>query len=321
MSTPRSIVILGTTASGKTKLAVDLAYRFDGEIVSADSRQVYKGMDIGSGKDLADYRFTVCAVKGSRPKTVSIPYHLIDVVKPMTAFNIAKYQKLAAKALEDIAQRGHLPIICGGTGLYLQVLVDGYHLEDAKPDLKRRAQLEALSREELWERLQKLNPKFAAKVNESDRRNPRRLVRYLEILADNPDADKLERHHGHLGRRDNFLILGLDWPKEILAERIHKRLIERLEKQEMIGEVRRLHSEGVSWKRLESLGLEYRFIARYLQEKLAYDEMLDKLERAIILFTKHQKTWWRRWEKQGIKINWVKDGEEAAKLVKKFIGK
>jgi tRNA dimethylallyltransferase len=302
-----AIVVLGTTSSGKTKLAVDLARRYNGEIVGADSRQVYKGMDIGTGKDLEEYG--------------EVPYHLIDVVSPMTNFNLAKYQRLAKRALEDIASRGRLPIIAGGTGLYLQALVDDYQLKDSKPDLKRREDLEALGREELWKRLLKINPDFAARVNDSDRLNPRRLVRYLEILEDQAGTEAIASHHN----RENFLLFGLDCPKDILEERIRVRLRDRLDKQDLVGEVKRLHENGVSWKRLESFGLEYRFVSRYLRNVAArqclastYDDMVDKLGTAIIQFSKRQKTWWRRWEKQGIKINWVESPEEAYRLVERF---
>ena len=296
------IVVLGTTASGKTKLGVDLAYKFNGEIISADSRQVYRGMDIGTGKDLDEYK--------------DVPYHLIDVVNPNTKFHLAKYQKLAFRAIEDILKRGKTPIIVGGTGLYLQAVVDNYNLSGAEPDKELREKLEKKTAEELFLELKKINSKFADKLNNSDKNNKRRLIRYIEICQGgiaNPIGFPISENR-------HFLLLGLTWPREILKERIYKRLIDRLEKEDMIGEVKNLHQErGVAWKRLESFGLEYKFISKYLQGKFKYDEMVEKLNIASRQFSKKQMSWFKRWEKQGRKINWVKNEKEAEKLVEKFL--
>lgn len=298
------LVILGPTASGKTSLGVHLADRYQGEIISADSRQVYKGMDIGTAKDLKEYKI-------GRKK---IPYHLIDVVSPKTEFNLAKYQKLAFKAIENILEKNKLPIIVGGTGLYLQALVDNYSLSQIKPDLKKRQELESLGKEELFKRLEKMKPDFAHKLNNSDRHNPRRLVRYLEILATEKNiGDKKESPY-------QFLILGLDWPDEVLRERIVRRITDRLDNQDMTGEVERLHAESVSWKRLISFGLEYKFITYYLTKKLNYQEMVTKLSDASYRFAKKQKTWFKRWQKQGREIVWVKNMGEAQKRIDRFLG-
>ena len=302
------IVVLGTTASGKTKLGVDLARKFNGEIISADSRQVYRGMDVGTGKDLDEYK--------------NIPYHLIDVVNPNTKFSLAKYQKLAFQAIEDILKRGKTPIIVGGTGLYLQAVVDNYNLSGARPDKELREKLEGKSAGELFLELKKINSKFAERLNESERKNRRRLIRYIEIMQDKGAEKKGVSHP--IGcetpkAKYDFLLLGLTWPRETLKERIYKRLMERLENENMVGEVKELHKDGVSWKRLESFGLEYKYISLYLQGKLDYEEMVEKLNIAIRQFAKKQMTWFRRWEKQGRKINWVKDGEEAEKLVREFL--
>lgn len=289
------LVILGPTASGKTSLGVRLAAKYNGEIISADSRQVFKGMDIGTGKDLAEYKI------GNK----KIAHHLIDVVSPNTDFNLAKYQQLALAAITDILKRGKLPIIVGGTGLYLQAIVDNYQLSLAKPDLAKRQEWESLGRDELYARLEKLKPDFAQKLNNSDKNNPRRLVRYLEILAlDGQAASKEVSPY-------DFLLLGLDWPDDVLRQRINKRITDRLDNEDMVGEVERLHAEGVSWKRLTSFGLEYKFITYYLVEKFEYDEMVQKLGEASYRFAKHQKTWFRRWEKQGRQINWVGSLSEA----------
>ena len=317
------IVILGPTSSGKTGLAVKLAYKFNGEIVSADSRQVYRGMDVGTGKDLDEYKLEVRSkkleVRSDKNKkvfkTVKISYHLIDVVSPKTKFSLAKYQRLAYKAINDILARGKLPIIVGGTGLYLQAVVDGYNLSKAKPDKKLREKLEKLDVDELFKKLQKLNRGFADRLHESDKKNKRRLIRYIEICKDT----ECPIGHSVSGAGYDFLLIGLTWPREVLMERIYKRLIERLEKEDMIGEVERLHKQGVTWKRLESFGLEYKYIALYLRKKLSYKEMVEKLNIAIRQFAKRQMTWFRRWERQETKIYWVKDRGEAERLVKKFL--
>ncbi|MCK5459937.1 tRNA (adenosine(37)-N6)-dimethylallyltransferase MiaA, partial [Candidatus Parcubacteria bacterium] len=166
----RIIAILGPTAVGKTKLSVKLACQFNGEIVSADSRQIYKGMDVGTGKDLQDYQINL---KSKKLKTVKIPYHLIDVVSPNTEFNLAKYQKLAYKAIDNILLKEKTPFLVGGSGLYLQAVVDGYNLSETKPDKKLRRGLEKLSASQLFARLRKIDPKFANELNNSDKKNSR----------------------------------------------------------------------------------------------------------------------------------------------------
>lgn len=301
------IVILGTTASGKTTMGVKFADEFNGEIVSADSRQVYRGMDIGTGKDLEEYEFN-----GKK-----IPYHLIDVVDPNKKFSLADYQILAYKAIDDILERGKLPIIVGGSGLYIQSIVDGYQLSNSKPDKRLRAELEKKSAIELFEKLKKINPGFANKLNNSDKNNKRRLIRYIEINSDRTKPDVFKNNFVSQ-KKYNFLLIGLTWPTEILYKRIHDRLIERLEKEDMISEVDHLHESGVSWKRLESFGLEYKFIAWYLQEKIDYETMVEKLFIAIRQFAKRQKSWFKRWEKQGAKIHWSKELRGAKDMLKDF---
>jgi len=296
-------VILGPTASGKTGLGVELAWRLDGEIVSADSRQVYRGMDVGTGKDLLNYelRITNCESK-RKSKTVKIPYHLIDVASPKTKFDLAKYQKLAYEAIVDILRRGKLPIVVGGSGLYLQAIVDDYELSAVKPDRKLRIELEKKSVAELFTMLKKINKTFAGKLNNSDRNNKRRLIRYLEIARNQKanKACKARKVNGH-----EYLLIGLRPEKEELEKRIYERLIERLEKEDMVGEVERLHGEGVSWQRLEDFGLEYKFIAWHLEKKIDYETMVEKLNIAIRQFAKRQLVWFRRWEKQGREIEWI----------------
>lgn len=313
------VVILGPTASGKTKLAVELAMKFNGEIVSADSRQVYKGMDVGTGKDLKE--FSIFPPKADQPlagnfqfsKRMQIPYHMVDVVSPKVRFDLAKYQKMAFQAIDDIFKRGKLPILVGGSGLYLQAVVDNYKLSEAKKDLALRKKMEKLSAVELFLKLKKLAPKMAAKLNQSDKNNKRRLIRYLEILAQDKN---FKSRNGK--RKYQTLLIGVKFSKDILKQRIFKRLLERFKEQNMIGEVENLHSQGLSWKKLESFGLEYKFIAWYLQKKLSYEEMVERLNMAIYQFAKRQMSWFRRWERQGKKIYWITKEKQAEKLVKNF---
>ncbi|MDP2708700.1 MAG: tRNA (adenosine(37)-N6)-dimethylallyltransferase MiaA [bacterium] len=299
MAKNKIIVILGPTASGKTKLAVELAAKFNGEIVGADSRQVYRGMDVGTGKDLKEY---------------TVPYHLIDVAGPKKRFDLAQYQKLSFAAIDDILRRGKLPVLAGGSGLYLQAVVDNYKLSDIKSDLVLRKKLEKLDAAELFKKLEKLAPKMAAKINQSDRANKRRLIRYLEILGQDKN---FKSRRGK--RKYEALLIGVKYSGEILKKIIFKRLLARLKDENMIGEVEKLHKDGLSWKRLEEFGLEYKFIALYLQGKLEYEEMVEQLNRAIYQFAKRQLTWFKRWEKQGAKIHWGRDNKKVEKLVGEFL--
>ncbi|MFA5886678.1 MAG: tRNA (adenosine(37)-N6)-dimethylallyltransferase MiaA [Patescibacteria group bacterium] len=297
---PKILVILGTTASGKTSLGVKLAAEFKGEIISADSRQVYRGMDIGTGKDLKEYKI------GQK----KIPYHLIDVASPQQKFDLAKYQRRAFKAIKDILKKKKLPIIVGGSGLYLQALVDNYDLTSVRPESARRAQWEELSAAELLQKIYRLKEEFAVRLNNSDRNNKRRLIRYLEIIEFGSGAAAGKKESPY-----NFLLLGLTWPDEILRARILTRLLERLNKEGLVAEVKKLHRAGLSWIRLKSFGLEYKFISQYCLGELSYAEMVEKLATAIYRFAKRQKTWFKRWEKQGQTINWLTDISEAEKKI------
>ena len=307
------LVILGPTSGGKTGLAVKLALKFDGEVVSADSRQVYKGMDIGTGKDLAEY-VVKSKVKSQRSRVV--PYHLIDVADPKKQFDLAKYQKLAFEAIDDILSRGKLPIVAGGSGLYLQAIADSYRLSNIGENKKLRKELEKLDAQMLFKKLLKLNKKFAEKLNDSDKKNKRRLIRYIEINL----SKQLSNVNCQMSIvKYDFLIIGLNWPRQILCERIYQRLVDRLEKEDLVGEIKRLHQEGLSWKRLESFGLEYKFVSQYLQKKMSYEETVEKLNIAIRQFAKRQMSWFRRWERQGRKILWLKKPDQAEKVVEKFL--
>lgn len=307
------IVILGATATGKTGLAVYLAHKYNGEIISADSRQVYKGMDIGTGKDLEDYKFKY-KLHG-KLKTKNIPYYLMDVVSPKTEFNLAKYCKLAERAIQDVFNRGGVPIIVGGSGLYLQALVDAYDLNKVKAQPKLRKKLEKLSVREIFSLIKKQDKKFAENLNNSEVNNKRHLIRYYENIV-NKDSQKLNLFQD---KNREFLVLGLSRERGDIEKRIYKRLVERIEKEGMIEEIKNLHKNGLSWKRLEDFGLEYRFVSFYLRGKMGLSEMQEKLFIAIRQFAKRQMTWFRRWERQGRKIYWISTKTEANKLIKNFL--
>ena len=261
-------------------------------------------MDIGTGKDLSDY-----ILNGN-----CIPYHLIDVCDPKIVFSLADYQSMALLAIDDILKRNKLPFLVGGSGLYLQAVVDNYLLSSIKPIFSQRMEYESLDLEELQKRIKKINPKFFNGINNSDLKNKRRLSRYLEVLSTEKNFVPKKGEAKY-----DFLILGLNPEREIIKEKIYARLIRRLEDEDMIGEVRRLNEAGVDFSRLESFGLEYKFIADYLQEKISYKQMVDNLFSAICRFSKNQVSWFRRWEGQGIKINWIKDYNDAEKKIKKFL--
>ncbi len=303
---PKLVVLLGPTASGKTSLAVKLAHHFNGEIISADSRQVYTGMDIGTGKDLAEYIY-----QGKK-----IAYHLIDVVSPKKFFSLAQYQKLAFKAIDDVIARGHLPILVGGSGLYLEAVVDNYSLSNVKGSLVDREELEDLPLEILQSKIRKINPKFFKEIKVSDLKNKRRLARYLEILLTENDFSPKKNEP-----RYETLVLGLNPNREEIREKIYNRLVTRLEDEGMIDEVEKLKKDGVSWQRLEGFGLEYKWIAYFLQGQVSYQEMFNKLFTAISQFSKRQMTWFRRWEKQGREIIWLSEGKDSKKEISKFLSK
>jgi len=267
------IVIVGPNASGKSDLAVKLAKKFNGEVVSADSRQVYKGMDIGTGKI-------------TKEEMQGIPHHLLDIASPKRRFSVAQFQKKAIETIKKIQKKGKLPILCGGTGFYIQSVVDGIAIPEVKPDWALRKKLEKKTCEQLYQQLKKLDPRRAKTI---DRKNKRRLIRAIEIVL------KTKKRVPPLKNRVMFdtLIIGIKRDKEELKKRIRKRLLRRL-KEGMIEEVKSLHKSGVSWKRLEELGLEYRYIAFYLQGKLDYKEMVSQLQKAIENYAKRQMTWFKR---------------------------
>ena len=268
------VVILGTNASGKSELGIRLARRFGGEIVSADSRQVYRGLDLGSGK------ITPAQAGGIR-------HHLIDVAEVAETYSLAQYQPAAYRAIDAIAKAGRLPFLVGGTGLYLSAIVEGYELVDVPPNAALRAELEGMAIPQLVERLEQCDPEAARRIDQSNRR---RLIRAVEVgVAGRGHAAAHQRCP-----RYDCLQLGLTWPREILVNRIEARLRQRLT-EGMIEEVAGLRARGVSDVRLEKLGLEYRYLARYLRGELrSLDELRTELGIAIRQFAKEQLTWFRR---------------------------
>lgn len=285
------IVILGTTASGKTELAAKLAYDLQGEIISADSRQVYKNMDIGTGKDLNQY-----IINGKQ-----IPYHLIDIVDPESEFNLFEFQGRFYKIFSDLMEKEVLPILAGGTGLYLESVLTGYNMPEAPLDQELRKDLNRKSKDELREILTALKPHLH---NKTDLDDPERLIRAIEIERARNIKVRDQQEKPYI----DALIFGIHWERAALRQRITLRLKERLE-QGMIQEVMKLHTVGLTWTKLESFGLEYRYISQYLQNKITLDEMTNKLGTAIHQFAKRQETWFRRMEKKGIVINWLQGND------------
>lgn len=283
------IVVLGPTASGKTSLGVALSRKFQGEIVSADSRQVYQGLDLGTGKDLDD--FTTGGEK--------VPYHVIDVVHPMEDYHLFRYVKDAQNAIQTISQKDRVPIIVGGTPLYLNALFDGYLLEGCEPDKAYRQELENKSDKELLEMLKKQSPLY---YERTDKQNRRRVIRSLEIV--NTLGPVPQDGFPPL----NALIIAPFFPRNEIHQRIEARLDSRFA-QGMVEEVEKLHQQGVTWERLEWFGLEYRYIARYLQGKLTFSEMHDLLFIQIRKFCKRQDIWYRKMEREGKNIYWLPKGD------------
>ncbi len=287
------LVILGPTASGKTSLAVAAARQFGGEIISADSRQVFRGMDIGTGKDLAEYGDT--------------PYHLIDIVEAGSEFSVFDFQVRFVAAFEEIQSRSRLPMLVGGTGLYLDAALRGYKLVKVPEDLALRAELAELSLTELQQRLLQLRPE---QHNTSNLQNRERLVRAIEIATGERDTPPLPLP------AIEPLVFGVRWERPLLRQRITERLKQRL-REGLIEEVASLHAKGMLYEALEYYGLEYRLIAQHLQGQLNRNDMVQKLNSAIHQFAKRQETWFRRMEKQGVAIHWLDGaGEPLSELLR-----
>ena len=276
------VCILGPTASGKTRYAVQLARELGGEILSGDSRQVYRGMDIGTGKDLAEYG--------------DIPYHLIDIVDAGTQYNIFQYQHDFERAYRGIVERGRVPILCGGSGLYIEAATCGYHLPDVPPDPQLRAELDQLPTEELIDRYEALRTPH----NTTDYDTRQRLIRALEIALWE-DAHPVNRT-AFLPKHTKYI--GIAVSRDERNARIDRRLAARLE-EGLVEEVRGLLDSGLTPASLLYYGLEYKFVTLYLTGALGYDEMVTKLQTAIHQFAKRQMTWFRGMERKGIDIEWI----------------
>lgn len=301
MSAARCLVITGATATGKTRLAVALARRFDGEVVSADSRQVYRGMDIGTGKDLSEYN------TGGAP----VAYHLIDVVEPDSDFHLFRYLELARAAVDEISARGHLPVVAGGTPLYLKAMLDGYDQEGGAPDPEFRREMALLPLEQLVEQLQNTAPEQL--FLRTDLTQKRRVIRALELAR----SGRTVTPRPIIG---DSLVLAPFYPRKVIHERIAARLDARLA-DGLIEEARTLHARGMSLERMDWMGLEYRYAAKVLAGELTVPQMRDKLLARIRQFCKRQEGWFRKLEREGHVIYWIPGGdpEAAAALVAKWL--
>lgn len=292
------VTILGTTAAGKTKLAVQLADYFNGEIISADSRQVYRGMDVGTGKDLSEYNF-----RGKQ-----IPYHLIDIIEPSDEFDLYKFKQFFLVAFEKISAKNRLPFLVGGTGMYLSSVLQNYNLK--KADFERtRLEYSLLNDEQLRDILKKLNPSLH---NTTDLNDRNRILKAIAVSKARQDEIK--------GAEINSYNIGIKFSREEIKTRITSRLKKRLDNEGMIDEVKLLLNSGVSYDKMIFFGLEYKFIAQYLKGELSRNDMFQKLNSAIHSFAKRQMTWFRKMEKEGVVINWIdgSDFNKAKELIEKY---
>jgi tRNA dimethylallyltransferase len=295
------IAVIGPTASGKTRLAARLAAKLGSEVISADSRQVYRGLDIGTGKDLSEY-----LVDG-----VAVPYHLIDICDPTEEeFSVFAYQKRFYDVFTRLRSKGIVPIACGGTGLYLDAVLRRYDMKEIPPDPDLRQELTEMDQPELILRLRSLHTTLH---NTTDLTDKERLVRAIEIAQKSADAQGQNSEAPEI----KAFIIGIQYPPPILRERITQRLKDRLAAG-MVEEIRNLYSAGLSWDRMETLGLEYRYIGRYLQGRISYEEALQELNTHIHQYAKRQRSWFRRMERQGTEIYWIEEGrfETTLELIK-----
>jgi len=299
------IVILGPTSSGKSDVAIRLAKKFDGEVISADSRQIYRGMDIGTGK--------VPVVWDKEKNTLiseDVPHHMIDILNPRTSFSAAQFKKKTEKIIRDIIKRGKLPIICGGTGFWIKAVVDSVKFPEVKPDPKLRDELSKKSTEELFEELKKIDPERAETI---DAKNKVRLVRAIEIckaIGKVPPIDSENNKSPY-----EFIQIGITHPKEILNERIKLRLRQRFD-EGMVEEIERLHVEnGISWKRMEEIGLGYYWITQYFKGLITKDEAFEKTYQSEKDYAKRQMTWFRKDKR----ILWLDNYEDIEKEIEKFL--
>jgi len=280
-SKPKVIVILGQTAAGKSAYAVKLAKKVGGEVISADSRQVYKGLNLGTGKI-------------TKKEMHGVPHHLLDVANPKRQFSVSEYKILGEKAIKEILKRGHTPIVCGGTGFYIEALIDGIIYPEVQPNKKLRVMLDKKSIETLFKLLKKIDPLRAKTI---DQKNKVRLVRAVEIAKALGKVPKLKKEIKY-----DTEFIGLSVSEKELKKRIHKRVIERLKKV-MLNEARSLHKNGLTYKWMNELGFEYRSMSHHLQGKITKEEMISQLEKATWQYAKRQKTWFKR----DTRIRWIKN--------------
>ncbi|MBW6481748.1 MAG: tRNA (adenosine(37)-N6)-dimethylallyltransferase MiaA [Vicingaceae bacterium] len=281
------IVILGVTATGKTKLATHLAEKLNGEIISADSRQVYKGMDIGTGKDLNDF-----VVNNKQ-----VPYHLIDIKKAGEEYNVFEFQQDFLEAYQAIINRNKQAILCGGTGLYIEAVLKGYRMLQIPKNIELRKELETKSNQELVGLLKKHKKLH----NNTDTKDKERLIKAIEIAV----YQKENEHLINDFPKFNYQLFGIHFERATIKQRITERLKHRLENEDMIGEVELLLKKGVQPEKLKFYGLEYKFVTAYLLNEITKEELFTKLNIAIHQFSKRQATWYRKMEKNGFNINWI----------------
>lgn len=295
------IVICGPTASGKTRLAVAIARRIGGEIISADSRQVYRGMDIGTGKDFAEYG----------PADNRVPVHLIDIADPRTVYSLYNYQKDFYPVFCEIAERGKMPVLVGGTGLYIEALLKNYSIASVPEDADLRLKLMKRAKEDLEKELLERSPELFEKT---DRSSKKRIVRSLEIAL---TQDKHPDTPSRPGIALDPIVIGVRWERSELRARIDQRLKDRLQAG-MIDEVRNLMVSGIAPERFDLFGMEYKHIARHLRGEVAYDQMVAALRNDIHHLAKRQETWFRGMERRGIKVHWVDKGdiEQAVQILR-----
>lgn len=291
------LVILGPTASGKTRLAVALADERGGEIISADSRQVFRGMDIGSGKDLHEYG--------------RVPYHLIDILDAGGEFSVFEFQRRFLKAVADITARRGVPILCGGSGMYLDAALRGYRMVEVPHNTTLRDELATRTDAELIEELWRLKPD---QHNRTDLLDRERTVRAIEIARGEAEGCSVCEPLPKL----RTVVIGIHWEREALRRRITARLRERLGNG-MIEEVERLHAGGIAWERLDYYGLEYRYVGAYLRGGMNRNDMFQRLNSAIHDFAKRQGNWFRRMERHGIAINWIEGGGDQPAQAREII--
>ena len=300
------IVITGPTATGKTKIAVEMADCYNGEVISADSRQIYKGMDIGTGKDLDEYIFN-----GKK-----ISYHLIDILEPSENYSVYQYQRDFILSYNKIKKKNKLPILCGGTGLYIESILLKYELQNAPaPNDNLRNNLKNKTRQELLDLFKNLSPKGHLIPSKIDTNN--RIIRSIEIELNKKSHEPNVFKNQSI---DNFLVIGIKQDREDNRALIKKRLIERISAG-LIDEVENLIDDGLDISRLDYFGLEYKFIGLYLKNELPKDELIEKLNIAICQFAKRQMSWFRRMEKRGINIHWISpnDTDKINILIKNAI--